>query len=161
MIPGSGMGQLRFFFNIHSIPLKEEYKWLLPEQKLLAIFAIRFFEFFATGQAIVPTINVGKESPDSTEQCTTRIAGVRRCRCFHRRQGTESATENNCSSLSFRRGLGWVWKCEVRAHSLYEWLYIRVNLACWNPTYSIVWGLLVRVPIYRDGIQGRQIDPDG
>lgn len=36
----------------------------------MIIFVIRSFQFFATSQAIVLTLSVSKESPDSAEQCT-------------------------------------------------------------------------------------------
>jgi hypothetical protein len=55
---------------------------------IICIFAIRFFEIFATSQAIASRLWREEESPDSTEQCTGEEPGSDLSE-------TDSATENN------------------------------------------------------------------
>ena len=63
----------------------------------MVIFVIRSFKFLL--QARLSFRSIGKESPDSTEQCTGEEPGPDL-------SGTDSATENNCLFPLLWRGLG-------------------------------------------------------
>ena len=63
----------------------------------MVIFVIRSFKFLL--QARLSFRSIGKESPDSIEQCTGEEPGPDL-------SGTDSATENNCLLALLWRGLG-------------------------------------------------------